>query len=94
VGAGAGRGGGGAAAAALGRALAPAACGRGLAREGAAAIRDEAFAAVGVSSLVARIQPANERSIAVARAAGLTYEFSTTGRSSEPVAVHRFTGSA
>jgi RimJ/RimL family protein N-acetyltransferase len=68
--------------------LAPQAWGRGLAREGARAISDEAFE-LGAPSVVARIQPANARSIATARAAGLTYDFSTTGRSGEPVDVYR-----
>jgi RimJ/RimL family protein N-acetyltransferase len=75
----------------LGWWLAPSAGGRGLAREGAAAIRDEAFDSLGAPSVVARIQPGNERSIAVARATGLTYDFTTTGRSGEPVAVYRQT---
>jgi len=74
--------------------LAPAAGGRGLAREGAAAIRDEAFGALGAPSVVARIRPENARSIAVARATGLTYDFSTTGRSGEPVAVYRLAAAA
>ncbi len=73
----------------LGWWLAPEASGRGLAREGASAIRDEAFDGLGAPSVVARIQPGNERSIAVAQAIGLTYNFSTTGRSGEPVAVYR-----
>jgi RimJ/RimL family protein N-acetyltransferase len=50
--------------------LAPSAGGRGLAREGAAAIRDEALDELGAPSIVARTQPANERSIAVAAPAG------------------------
>ena len=73
--------------------LAPAAGGRGLAREGAAAIRDEAFGRLGAPSIVARIQPANQRSIAVAEATGLSYDFTTTGRSGEPVAVYRLAAS-
>ena len=77
----------------LGWWLAPQASGRGLAREGAAAIRDEAFDALGAPSVVARIQPGNKRSIAVAQATGLTYDFSTTGRSGEPVVVYRLAAS-
>jgi RimJ/RimL family protein N-acetyltransferase len=69
--------------------LAPEAWGRGLAREGAVALRDEAFGRLGAPSVVARIQPANGRSIAVAEAAGLTLDFTTTGRTGEPVAVYR-----
>jgi RimJ/RimL family protein N-acetyltransferase len=69
--------------------LAPEAWGRGLAREGAEALRDEAFGVLGAPSIVARIQPANARSIAVAEACGLTHDFDTTGKTGEPVAVYR-----
>ncbi len=41
--------------------LAPSVWGRGLAREGAAAVRDEAFDRVGAPSIVARIRPENAR---------------------------------
>jgi RimJ/RimL family protein N-acetyltransferase len=69
--------------------LAPSAWGRGLAREGATAVRDEAFACVGAPSVVARIQPANAGSLAVAAAIGLTYETDSVGRGGEPIAVLR-----
>lgn len=69
--------------------LAPQAWGRGLAREGALAMRDEAFNALSAPSIVARIQPANARSIAVAEATGLAHDFSTTGKTGEPVVVYR-----
>jgi RimJ/RimL family protein N-acetyltransferase len=69
--------------------LAPWAWGRGFEREGALAMRDEAFDALAAPSVVARIQPANERSIAVARVAGLTRDFSTSGKTGEPVDVYR-----
>lgn len=69
--------------------IAPAAWGRGFAREGAAAMRDEAFDALGAPSVIARIQPANAPSIAVAEATGLALDFTTTGKSGEPVAVYR-----
>ena len=48
--------------------LHPAAWGRGLAREAAAAMRDEAFARLDAESVIARIQPGNVRSIVVAEA--------------------------
>jgi RimJ/RimL family protein N-acetyltransferase len=64
--------------------LTPSAWGRGLAREGAAAVRDEAFARVGAPSIVARIQPANAASLAVAAAIGLSYEGDGIGRAGEP----------
>ena len=69
--------------------LDPADHGRGLAREGARALRDEARGRLGAPSVVARIQPANQRSIAVAEAIGLTFDFGTTGAAGEPVAVYR-----
>lgn len=69
--------------------LAPHAWGRGFAREGALAMRDEAFDALNAPSVVARIQPANARSIAVAEAAGLRRDFDTTGKTGEPVTVYR-----
>jgi RimJ/RimL family protein N-acetyltransferase len=69
--------------------LAPSAWGRGLAREGAAAVRDEAFTRVGAPSIVARIQPANAGSLAVAAATGLSYESDSVGRGGEPIAVLR-----
>jgi RimJ/RimL family protein N-acetyltransferase len=69
--------------------LEPAAWGRGYGSEGAAAIRDEAFESVGAPSIVARIQPPNAGSIGVARAIGMEFEFETTGRSGELLAVYR-----
>lgn len=69
--------------------LAPSAWGRGLAREGAAAVRDEAFARLGAPSIVARIQPANAASLGVAAAIGLTHDIESTGRAGEPIAVLR-----
>jgi RimJ/RimL family protein N-acetyltransferase len=69
--------------------LSPTAWGRGLAREAAAAVRDEAFERVGAPSIVARIQPANAASLAVATALGLTYERASTGRDGEPISVLR-----
>jgi RimJ/RimL family protein N-acetyltransferase len=69
--------------------LAPSAWGRGLGREGAAAVRDEAFERVGAPSIVARIAPANAASLAVAAAIGLDHESQSTGRGGEPIAVLR-----
>jgi RimJ/RimL family protein N-acetyltransferase len=69
--------------------LAPQAWGRGLAREGALAMRDEAFDALSATSVVARIQPANGPSIAVAQAAGLRHVFNTVGEAGEPVVIYR-----
>lgn len=69
--------------------LAPSAWGRGLAREGAAAVRDEAFERVRAPSIVARIQPANAGSLGVAAAIGLRHETESIGRGGEPIAVLR-----
>jgi pimeloyl-ACP methyl ester carboxylesterase/RimJ/RimL family protein N-acetyltransferase len=71
--------------------LHPSVWGRGLAREGAAALRDEAFNRVGAPSIVARVQPANRASLSVAGAIGLTHESETTGRMGERAAVLRLT---
>jgi RimJ/RimL family protein N-acetyltransferase len=67
--------------------LAPSAWGQGLAREGAAAVRDEAFTRVGAPSILARISPTNAGSLAVAAAIGLTHERRSVGRTGEPIAV-------
>jgi ribosomal-protein-alanine N-acetyltransferase len=72
--------------------LLPSAWGRGLAREGASAMRDEAFDLLGAPSIVARIQPANGRSIAVAAAIGMTYDFGTTGRTGGSIVIYRLAG--
>jgi hypothetical protein len=43
----------------------------------------------GAKTLLARIRPENEPSIAVARALGFTFDFETTGPAGVPVAVYR-----
>lgn len=62
--------------------------GRGYAKEGARAIRDEAFA-LGAPSVVARIYPGNAASNAVAAALGLTPEAEATNRHGLPVRILR-----
>jgi RimJ/RimL family protein N-acetyltransferase len=69
--------------------LEPDAWGRGLGSEGAAALRDEAFEVLEMPSIIARIQPANDASIGVARKLGMELDFETTGRSGERLAVYR-----
>jgi RimJ/RimL family protein N-acetyltransferase len=71
--------------------LAPSVWGRGLAREGAGAVRDEAFQRVGAPSILARIAPANGASLAVAQAIGLRHESRSTGRGGETIAVLHLT---
>lgn len=69
--------------------LEPAAWGRGLGSEGAAALRDEAFEVLRMPSIIARIQPQNEASLGVARTLGMEFDFATTGRSGERIVVYR-----
>jgi RimJ/RimL family protein N-acetyltransferase len=71
--------------------LDPAAWGRGLGREAAAAVRDEGFSWLRAPSVLARIQPANAASLAVAAAVGLTRESESVGRAGEPILVLRLT---
>lgn len=71
--------------------LDPAAWGRGLAREGARAVRDEAFAGLRAPSVVARVQPQNSASLAVAASIGLTREAESRGRFGERFLVLRLT---
>ena len=66
----------------------PARWGRGYATEGGRAIRDEAFG-LGAPSVVARIQPANLASVAVALALGLAPERDAVGRFGEQVRIFR-----
>lgn len=69
----------------------PSAWGRGLAREGAAALCEEMFDVIGAASVVARIQPGNPASVRVAEGAGLRREALTVGPFGEAVAVYRLT---
>jgi RimJ/RimL family protein N-acetyltransferase len=67
----------------------PVVWGRGYASEGGRAVRDEALLTLHAPSVIARIQLANIRSIAVAKVVGLTHDFDTTGKTKEPVGVYR-----
>lgn len=69
--------------------LQPSVWGQGLAREGAAAVRDEAFARLGAPSIAARVSPRNDASLAVAVAIGMRRGDDSTGRFGEPIAVLR-----
>ena len=69
--------------------LTPSAWGHGIAREGAAAVRDEAFNRLAAPGVAARIRPENAASLAVARATGLSEDGETTGRTGERVSVLR-----
>jgi RimJ/RimL family protein N-acetyltransferase len=74
--------------------LAPGAWGRGLAREGAAALREEAFERLAAPSILARIRPENAASLAVARAIGLGDDTVTIGRMGERISVLRLSATA
>jgi RimJ/RimL family protein N-acetyltransferase len=74
--------------------LTPAAWGQGIAREGAAALREEAFQRLEAPSILARIKPANAASLAVAGAIGLRHESQTTGRTGETISVLRLSATA
>jgi RimJ/RimL family protein N-acetyltransferase len=78
----------------LGWWLDPTAWGKGYAREGARALATEAFDCLRAPSVIARIQPANDASIAVARALGMERHFRTTGRSGETLDVYRLSAPA
>jgi RimJ/RimL family protein N-acetyltransferase len=67
----------------------PSAWRKGLAREAALAVRDEAYGRVGAPSVIARIQPANAASLRVAESIGLAPESHSTGRGGEPIVVLR-----
>jgi len=69
--------------------LVPVAWGRGIDREGATALRDEAFQRVAAPSVLARIRPENAASLAVARAIGLADDTETIGRTGERIRVLR-----
>jgi RimJ/RimL family protein N-acetyltransferase len=62
---------------------------QGLATEAANALCREAFNRVGAPSVVARVQPENQASAAVAMRLGMSYELDTTGRFGEAVSVYR-----
>ena len=69
--------------------LDPTAWGRGLAREGAAAVRDEAFTRLRAPGIAARVSPRNDASLAVAAAIRMARGDDSRGRFGEPIAVLR-----
>jgi RimJ/RimL family protein N-acetyltransferase len=62
--------------------------GRGFAREGAAALRDEGFERAGLDRLIARLQPANRASARVAETIGMRPERNGTGRHGEALLIY------
>ncbi len=69
--------------------LSPDRWGHGYATEGALAVADDAFAALGVPHLTARIRPENAASIEVATRLGMAFEFNTVADPGVAVAVYR-----
>ena len=74
--------------------LAPEVWRQGLGREIGVAVRDEAFAALGAPSVVARIQADNRASSRLAATLGLVRESESLGRAGEPFVVWRLTAQA
>jgi RimJ/RimL family protein N-acetyltransferase len=62
--------------------------GRGYASEGAAALRNEGFARVGLVRMIARLQPANTASARVAEKIGMSFEREAAGRAGERLVIY------
>ena len=73
--------------------LNPGSQGQGLAVEGARPIRDVHFDVLAVPSAVAWVHPENVHSAAVAKALGLTHDFTTQGAAGQPIEVFRLRAS-
>ena len=68
--------------------LEPAAWGRGLATEGARALRDEAFERVGLERIIGRFQPANAASGRIMEKLAMHFERDAVGRHGETVRIY------
>ncbi len=68
--------------------LVPPAWGRGLATEGARALRDEGFRRVGLERIVGRFQPANAASGRIMEKIGMRFERDAVGRHGEAVRIY------
>jgi ribosomal-protein-alanine N-acetyltransferase len=68
--------------------LDPSYWGRGIAKEGAVALRDEGFARVGLDRIIGRFQPENVASGRIMEALGMTFERDAVGRHSETVRIY------
>jgi len=62
--------------------------GRGLAKEGAPALRDEGFGRVGLARIIGRWRPENTASGRIMERLGMTFERDATGRHGEMVRIH------
>ncbi|MFN2587660.1 MAG: GNAT family N-acetyltransferase [Actinomycetota bacterium] len=67
--------------------LDPEVWGRGLATEGALAVRDVAFGRAGLERIIGRHRPANAASAAIMKRLGMTFERDATGRHGEVVRI-------
>jgi RimJ/RimL family protein N-acetyltransferase len=68
--------------------LRPEAWGRGLATEGALALRDEGFERVGLDRLIARFRPENRASGRIMEKIGMRFERDAVGRDGEDVRIY------
>ncbi|MDQ3952130.1 MAG: GNAT family N-acetyltransferase [Actinomycetota bacterium] len=68
--------------------LRPDAWGRGLATEGAMALRDEGFSRVGLDRIIGRYQPDNVASGRIMETLGMTVERDATGRHGEAIRIY------
>ncbi|MDQ3958477.1 MAG: GNAT family N-acetyltransferase [Actinomycetota bacterium] len=68
--------------------LDPSTWGRGLAAEGAAALRDEAFERVGLDRIIGRHQPGNAASGRIMERIGMRFERDAVGRHGDVVRIH------
>ena len=68
--------------------LEPSEWGKGLATEGALALRDEAFESIGIDRLFGRCQPSNRASARVMVKIGMQFERNANGRHGEIVSIH------
>ena len=68
--------------------LVPGYWGRGLATEGAVALRDEAFGRVGLARIIGRFQPPNIASGRIMERIGMAFEVDVTGRHNETVRIY------
>ena len=73
--------------------LTPAVWGRGLATEGALALRDEAFERVGLERIIGRYQPENVASGRIMEKIGMVFERDAIGRHGETVRIYALTDS-
>jgi RimJ/RimL family protein N-acetyltransferase len=62
--------------------------GRGIATEGATAVRDEAFGPLGLDRILARVQPPNAASTRVVQKLGMEFQRDAVGRHGEAIRIY------